>query len=82
MVLAMKRDLEIFRGAGALAALEAATIRAFLEGAGIPVRGGRMSIVVAAKDDQRARQLVATAFRALPEQHADASTPRTRRVGG
>ena len=82
MVLAMKRDFEIFRGAGAMAALEAVAIRTLLEGEGIPVGGGRMSIVVAAKDYQRARQLVAAAFPALPEQHADASTPQMRRVGG
>jgi hypothetical protein len=62
MVFAMKRDLEIFRGSGAVAALEAATIRALLESQGIPVCGGRMSIVVAAKDYARACQLVSAAF--------------------
>ena len=85
MVLAMKRDLEIFSGAGAMAALEAATIRALLEGKGIPVRGGRMSIVVAAKDYQRARQLVAAAFPLIQGQHQEEqvgkTVQRTRRVG-
>ena len=79
--MAMKRDLEIFRGAGAMAALEAAAIRALLEGAGIPVCGGRMSIVVAAKHYQRARQLVAAAFPAAADAQGEANAPRTRRVG-
>jgi hypothetical protein len=76
----MKRDLEIFRGAGAMAALEAATIRALLEGAGIPVGGVRMSIVVAAKHYQRARQLVAAAFPVAVEAKEEHAA-RMRRVG-
>ena len=45
-----------------MAALEAATIRAVLDQAGIPHHGGRMRVLVAAADRVRARSLVTEAF--------------------
>ena len=45
-----------------MAALEAATIRAVLDGAGIPHQGGRMRVLVAAADRVRAGRLVTEAF--------------------
>jgi len=62
MVFGMSGDYEIFRGAGAMAALEAATIRAVLDEAGIPHHGGRMRVLVAARDRVRASRLVTEAF--------------------
>ncbi len=62
MVFGMNGDYELFRGAGAMAALEAATIRAVLDEAGIPHQGGRMRVLVAAGDRVRAGKLVREAF--------------------
>jgi len=59
----MNQDIEIFRGAGALAALEAEAIRALLRWEGIPSRGGRLCVKVSVGDYERARELVSLAMR-------------------
>jgi hypothetical protein len=79
MVLAMKKDLEIFRGAGAQAVVEATTIRALLQGEGIPTSGGPTSIVVAAKHYERASQLIAAGF---PPIHGEKQEEQSKKVVG
>jgi hypothetical protein len=86
MVSGMKKDIEIFRGAGAMAALEAVIIRAVLAAEGIPSRGGRMKVIVAARHYLRASELIAAAFGAQPPYQeakigVPAKKPRTRQAG-
>ena len=58
----MSGEIEIFRGAGAVAALDQALVRAILNESGIPNRLDRGSVLIPAHEEARAGAAIKAAF--------------------